>query len=623
LPAAITSHFKDRKIKFVYFVGYIKSAKGENYLQSIDSRDVPEETTSGLPLKNLIKTVDEASKGSSIIVVDAAPWPSAARGGQSNIAPGDFDRPDVLVAFSSGPGSISDGSENGENGAYAIALANALSVRSANVRQIFRDVRRTVREATRGMQLPITAGDLRTDLVLRAAATEEDVPGPENPGLDQILWHFTRESSGEAELNAFAQAFPKSPYAERALARGLRLATASQPGVGTMSRSVLSGSAAASSAAADQTDYVIATTGDRAPPKPLRTWPKILPKTPGGLAEQVQACDQAAADPDDPMRISPGVRWSLLNLKSAARECVFDLVREPTNRRLQFELGRTLDAAGLFAWAEYFYRQAAEKGYSAAISNLAYLYMTGRGREVNWGEAIRLLRQGAELGNPRARTDLGVAYLRGTGVERSADEALLWLKLAGSNGWPNAIDVMGTMYQDGNGVSKDESMATELFATAAWIGNTNAMVNLGRAYVDGRGIAQNNALGRMWLERSMAAGNPFAPFFLGEINENGNGVTKNTSRAAELFSLSANRGFGQARYRLGELYEKGQGVPADLTTAAFNYALADRQTFEIPVSADIISAAKGRLEAVRQRLSQSQRDAVEKRVRQWLELNGS
>ena len=347
----------------------------------------------------------------------------------------------------------------------------------ASIHQVFRDVRRVVREATAGKQLPIVEGGQDLSFALRSPPPQDDATSNSTPELDAILWNYVRGSADDGPLAGFLDAFPLSPFAERAQARRVRLASATQSGIGSLSRQL--GTDTNLPTPAKPVDRILAATGDRTPPAPLRTWPDRLPDTPEGLGQQTTDCDRLAADPDDPMRITPGVGWAGVNQSAAVQACVVALAKDAGNRRLAFELGRALDVAGRFDWAIYYYKQAADQGYSAAVANLSYMAFTGRGRSIDMVEALRLLHLGAALGNLRSRTDLAMMYMRGTGVPKALDEGILWLRLVGANGWPNAIDILGTAYLEGNGVPQDPVAAAELFETAAWIGNTNAMQNLG------------------------------------------------------------------------------------------------------------------------------------------------
>lgn len=75
--------------------------------------------------------------------------------------------------------------------------------------------------------------------------------------------------------------------------------------------------------------------------------------------------------------------------------------------------------------AEYWWKQAADKGHDMAAVSLAYLY-TGRDAPefANQREMLRYLNQSAAAGNPMAQHILGNLYRRGEGgVPRDPDQA--------------------------------------------------------------------------------------------------------------------------------------------------------------------------------------------------------
>lgn len=629
IPAAVQKHVAGSRLVILYVVGPALALRNENLLLAQDSgyRTEAQLRETGLPLDRLIDEISRETGRSAVAILDSSGVPAAVlRAFPTLTGVSSFPqrKDNLLVALANTPGAVSSRVENGENGVYATALVNTLRSANEGLFSSFKNIRRNVREATAGVLLPVIEGGLRSNEILRRPPPAEERVDERAPMLDQILWTFVRDSADETDFDVFAQIFPASGYRERVLGRRLRLASASQPGVGNLVRA-LSAPAAAAPTEPAALEQFSATTGDRAPPQPLRTWPRELPATTGGLANWATKCDELAADPDDPMRLTAGVRWDLVNRRAAIRACIAELVKDPSSRRIQFQLGRVLDIANQHSWADFFYRQAMERSYSAAVANLAYMYMTGRGRPADLPEAIRLLRVGADLGNLRTRTDLAESYLRGAGVPQSVPEAVLWLRLAGSMGWPNAIDILGNLHFQGRGVEKNLAWAVELYAAAAAVGNTNAMVNLGRAYLYGQGVERNLNRAREWLERSSAGGNPFAPFFLAELYTNGTGVAKDARRAVELYGIAAERGFGQARFELGQLYERPGAVARqpDRITAAFHYALADRQSYETPVSPEITQRARSRLAEIRRQLRPAEQAELDDRIKAWLELNGN
>lgn len=75
--------------------------------------------------------------------------------------------------------------------------------------------------------------------------------------------------------------------------------------------------------------------------------------------------------------------------------------------------------------AEYWWKQAADKGHAMAAVSLAYLY-TGRDAPelANQSEMLRYLNQSAAAGNPMAQHVLGNLYRRGEGgLPRDPDQA--------------------------------------------------------------------------------------------------------------------------------------------------------------------------------------------------------
>jgi uncharacterized protein len=625
---AIADHATNRDISLLYFVGLWSSSNVDILLQSVDAK--PDNARPvGLSLQQIIAALRERSK-SAIIVLDGVPVEAAVALPRSSQivrslqrqASIDLGEKPFLLSYSGAVSPPSVGNGTGANSIFATIFANTFAQRGVPIQKAFRDIRRSVREATRGAQLPTTEGNMAEDLILKPILDDPLTEQP-RPPLDQIFWTIIKGSADEADFELFENRFSKSVLVERAAARRIALSSATSADVGTLTRAV-SRSKPVQQTTRTEASQTLAfgTSGDRAPPVHVRRWPSVLPQTPGGLGTMTKPCDYIAGDPDDPMRVTPGIQWGLVNLRVAVRTCLADLSQDAQNRRLLFQVGRVLDMLNLHIWAESFYREAARLGYSAGFANLAYMHIAGRGRPADMEAAVPYLKLGADQGNPRSRTDLGFAYLRGFGVERSPQEALLWLRLAAASGWPNALDILANMYLEGDGVEKDAVVAMELFQAAAWVGNTNAMSSLGLRYLYGQSTERNPAMARSWFEKSIAVGNAFAPLYLGQMYRDGNGVAKSLGKAVELIRLSAERGFGEARYRLGEIYEKGEGVPRDLETAAFNYTLTERQTFEHPVLPIVTAAAKERLKQLMPRLSAVQAQSVERRVQEYTKLNG-
>jgi TPR repeat protein len=275
----------------------------------------------------------------------------------------------------------------------------------------------------------------------------------------------------------------------------------------------------------------------------FRTWPLILPQSTSGLATEATDCDEEAADPVDPEKLSPGVSDPNLDVRRALRACAFALASDPKNPRLLFQFGRVLDLARRHDWANAYYDAAIEGNYGAAMVNRGFNARMGRGQDRDTDLAFSLYARAAAKGNLRGRTNLGNAYILGEGVEKNPEEGVLWLRLAASMGWPHAINALGDAYLNGKGVDPDPEEAVELFRSAAGMGQTTAMANVGLAYLKGTGVEADPVIGLDWLERARGLGNGFAPVYAGRFYLSGGGsVAADPVRARELFEDATRRG---------------------------------------------------------------------------------
>jgi TPR repeat protein len=594
-------------VLFVYYAGHAFSFRGDNRLLMTDATEGSQEAIieHSLSLTDLVARFAELEPNTLVLALDSCrdnPF-SGSNEIESGLAYLETGTGQVMIGYATSAGQVAyDG--YGDNSPYAMALSNALLDTTPGERSltdVFREVRRDVREATNGFQIPWVSSSVEEDVIIaRADATEVIVSLPENdlPTLEEILWYFVHNSPHPEDLEAYVEAFPSGFFV--ADARSIL-----SSGFGESRSVFVDGAQPIATAPAEPTEMVFATTGDRSPPAELRAWPSSLPAVPGGLASLSDECAVLASDPDDPSRVTPGVQVGLINIRSAVRACVLALQENPEDARTMFHLGRVLDAAHRYAWAADFYREAIAGGYSAAMVNLGFLYINGRGVEQDYRQAFELYQQAALLGNMRGRTNVGSMFRNGQGVERSYEEALLWYRLAGSNGWPNAIDALANMYARGQGVPESPEQAAQLYLAAATLGQTNAMNNLGRAYLNGAGVPQDDAEGLRWLEAGVAAGNRFAAQSLARYF-----MDSDPERAETLYVMSAERGNPEARVDLARFYDRR----GDTSEAFYQIRLA--QELDVERAAEFLPAIEAKLSA-------DERGAVEERVRDWLELNGS
>ena len=516
----------------------------------------------------------------------------------------------------------------GVNSPYSTALANALQQTDLDIYDIFRSVRGDVRQATNGSQIPWITGSIETRFVFResdhngAGSQAAASAGGDDLTLDEVLWHFIRESPDPEDFARFAKVFPDSKYTAEAAKRSqITIAALADRGIyfegALTSTTIAAGPPSDQANQAASAEFVFQQAGERSVDETFRIWPHQMPDTQRGMNAIVNDCDLYAADPNDPQRIVPGVTNGLVNVRDGLRACAFALAADRTNPRLQFQLGRALEIAGRYDWAEHFYTSAGDQQYSAALVNLGYMARVGMGREVDYNRALDYYLRAAALGNLRARTNVGTAFIRGQGVPTNSQEGILWYRLAASSGWANAITALGDSYRSGVGVEKDLVEAARLYAAAADAGQIDAMSNLGRAYVSGAGVDKDVRRGLDLMLRATDMGNQYAPYFAARLFLSGEGdVPADPARARNLLDLSARRGFENAYLDLAKGYRDGafKAGKADLRLAYFNAELAVR--FKVEGAEKVRDSIAGKLAA-------DIRKQVEDEVELFVQQNGN
>ncbi|HKZ73847.1 MAG TPA: hypothetical protein VJ011_07280 [Steroidobacteraceae bacterium] len=83
-------------------------------------------------------------------------------------------------------------------------------------------------------------------------------------------------------------------------------------------------------------------------------------------AQVVTECDRLAAYPDDPDRVGPGVARENADVPKALAACEADVVAQPDNARLRYQLARMLFYSNESKRAVEEMRAAADRGYAQA-----------------------------------------------------------------------------------------------------------------------------------------------------------------------------------------------------------------------------------------------------------------
>ena len=217
-------------------------------------------------------------------------------------------------------------------------------------------------------------------------------------------------------------------------------------------------------------------------------------------------------------------------------------------------------------------QNAAKKGSSNALNDLALIYKQGDGVKQDMQKALEYINRAAEKKNPFALTNLGLMYGRGDGVQADSARAVALYQEAVALGHPRAHTLLAQRLMDGDGIKRDVKTAVQYYRQAAEKGDVRAQLAL--ADLLRRGVNKivpvDSDQAVYWYEKAAQAGNLDAQMVLADMFESGQEVAGDPQRAARWYEAAATRNHSaEARYRLASLYDTGLGnLKADPKAAA-------------------------------------------------------
>ena len=116
-------------------------------------------------------------------------------------------------------------------------------------------------------------------------------------------------------------------------------------------------------------------------------------------------------------------------------------------------------------------------GYVITDPNNIALWLSGYHKKLE--KAIEQYRNAAERGYAAAQTELANAYSGGIGVAKDDAQAVAWYRTAAEQGVACAQNNLGFMYTEDRGVAKDDAQAVAWLRKAAEQGIADAQYNLG------------------------------------------------------------------------------------------------------------------------------------------------
>ncbi len=151
-------------------------------------------------------------------------------------------------------------------------------------------------------------------------------------------------------------------------------------------------------------------------------------------AQAVTDCDRLAAHARDPGSIAPGVSRDAMDKPAAIAACLSAVKADPTNPRLNYQLGRAYGYSGHGEEAMPYRLKAVEADYPQSLFVIGYLYFIGQTIEQDICQAQRLWRRAAQYQRLAALVALPRHQMRGDfeqcGLTIAKSELRLYLEQA-------------------------------------------------------------------------------------------------------------------------------------------------------------------------------------------------
>lgn len=198
---------------------------------------------------------------------------------------------------------------------------------------------------------------------------------------------------------------------------------------------------------------------------------------------EIEACDRAAAAPDDPEKPAniPGVDFKVLSPPPAVSACLKALAVPGVPRRIYFQLGRAYNKLRNMREALVNYHKAAELKHGRAMYNLAVLQENGDGIKRDYGLARTFYEGAASAGVTQGLFAIGLMYHTGKGVPVDYAKARSFYERAIAGGEPLAYANLGNLYGQGKGVPRNRDKACEYYRLGANAGEPVATKNMNRS----------------------------------------------------------------------------------------------------------------------------------------------
>lgn len=203
-------------IGMLFYAGHGLQLDWRNYMVPVDAKlnsakDVP---TQAVDIEAVMKMFKGAGNRMNIVVLDACrdnPFADDKTASGKGLAP--LDAPTgTFLAYATAPGNVAQDGK-GRNGLYTSYLLEELNKPNANIENVFKRVRFSVRKASEGAQVPWESTSLEDDFVFNTGIKRivklTDDQKEKQFDIEKVDWDKIKESKNVNDYYAFVQKYPK------------------------------------------------------------------------------------------------------------------------------------------------------------------------------------------------------------------------------------------------------------------------------------------------------------------------------------------------------------------------------------------------------------------------------
>jgi uncharacterized protein len=410
---AFVKTLKSGDLGLFYYAGHGSQVDGLNYLIPVNAdidteEDVPDEAVQA---NYILRLMEQSGNGVNVVIFDACrnnSYKSSKRSGTRGLAP--LAGPvGSLVAFSTISGAVAYDGTNQRNSPYAKALIKYLPQSGLTLEQVFKRVRKQVKNKTNDQQIPVEESKLVDDIYLAGQLQQK-----KSSDRELLFWQSVQSSPSQAMYQAYLDKYPRGEFVTLAKIK-VQQSIGADIGRELLERADHLYFKKYNSKAAFPVYLQAARKGN---PMAMASTAKLYILGIGGIKKD----------------IGKAKYW-----RDKAMPIILALAKQG-NISAQYATGVLYSNVDKnYTQAVTWYRKAAELGNAYGMNNLGSMYSNGRGVSQDDKQAVTWYRKAAELGNADAMINLGFMYNKGHGVNQDYKQAVTWYRKAAKLGNAKAI----------------------------------------------------------------------------------------------------------------------------------------------------------------------------------------